>query len=419
VGMGLKVPPMNRLISHLQKLFPPECHGRVFLVGGCLRDHLLNRKHRDMDLAAALSERELRPLGFHLVKGKSTAPIWFRHDDSFGIIELTPLTDTIALHQDLVRRDFTINALAMDLKGNLIDLLDGRSDLERNALKACSAQSFLDDPTRIFRAFRFEADGWKMTRETEALIREQDWLEPLALIPVERFSREMIKACSSSRPEYFFQRMLEFNVGAGYLPELFLMSSVPAGPLEHHPEGDLLTHSIQVLQRVAQRSDNPLVRFCAFFHDIGKLATDPACYPQHHGHDLAGADLARELCNRLRLPASYRTALAWICQLHGTFNQWDQLRDSTRLKVTAQALKAGIEQALPLVSAADKDTQEEKTSWENSIRISRMTTSELGIDPIRLNSMTIGQRPDFILQKRIEKLREAACGDVRGQASVV
>lgn len=411
--------PMNRVLSRLQELFPSALHERVFLVGGCLRDHLLNREQRDIDLAAALSERELRPLGFHLIKGKSTTPIWFRHDDSFGTIELTPLTGTNALHQDLKRRDFTINAIAMDLKGNLIDPLDGRSDLELNALRACSAQSFLNDPARIFRAFRFEADGWKMTRETEALIRERDWSESLALIPVERFSREMLRACSSSRPERFFQRMLEFDAGAGYLPELFRMPPVPAGPIEHHPEGDLLTHSIQVLQRVALRSNNQMVRFCAFFHDIGKLATDPACYPRHHGHDLAGAGMAHELCNRLRLPASYRTALAWICRLHGTFNTWDQLRDTTRLKVASQALKAGIEQALPLVSAADKDTREEKTSWENSIQVSLMTTSELGIDPVRLNNLPVGQRADFILQKQVEKLRQTACGNVRGQASVV
>ena len=371
-----------------------------------MRDHLLNREHRDIDLVAALSESELKLIGFHMVKGKSTAPIWFRHDDSFGIIELTSLVETGAPHRDLTRRDFTINAMAMDLKGNLIDPLDGRSDLGRNALRACSAKSFLDDPLRVFRAFRFESDGWKMTPETEALIREREWSDLLALIPVERFSREMIKAFSSFRPEHFFQRMLEFNAGASYLPELFRMPSVPAGPLERHPEGDLLTHSIQVLQRVALRSDNPLTRFCAFFHDIGKLATDPACYPRHHGHDIAGADLARQLCNRLRLPSSYRTAMAWTCQLHDTFNQWDRLRDSTRLKIAALALKAGIEQLLPLVSAADKDTPEEKNSWESSILVSRMTTRQLGIDPIRLNNMPLAQRPDFILQKRVEKLRE-------------
>jgi len=408
---------VNQLLALLQELFPPACHEHVYLVGGSLRDHLLKRKHRDIDLAAALPESELKPLGFHLVQGKSTSPIWFRHDESFGSIELTPLPDTGALYQDLERRDFTINALAMDLKGNLIDPLDGRSDLERNALRACSDQSFPNDPMRIFRAFRFEADGWKMTQETETLIRKQDWSDALALIPMERFSREMIKACAAPRPEFFFQRMLEFNIGAGYLPELFRMPPIPAGPLKYHPEGDLFTHSIQVLQRITLYSGDPLARFCAFFHDIGKLATDPACYPRHQGHDIAGADMARELCNRLRLPASYRTALAWICRLHNSFNKWDELRDSTKLKIAAQSVKAGIEHTLPLVSAADKNTERKKTSWENSVRVVRMTTAELGIDPDRLELMPPDQRPDFILQKRVEKLRQIAGEEgVKGQA---
>ena len=389
----------------LRELFPADCHERVYLVGGCVRDRLLAREIRDIDLLAALTEEELASCGFRLVTGKSTAPIWFRHDPAIGTFELTRLTDVAALDQDLVRRDFTINALAMNLNGTLLDPLGGRSDLDQGILRTCSLRSLRDDPLRIFRAFRFEADGWRMTEQTGLLIRERDWTDNLTRIPVERFSREMLKACEAPEPYLFFQHMLEFHVGMAYLPELFRMPLIPAGPAMHHPEGDLWTHSLQVLQRVAQRTDDPLIRFCAFFHDIGKLATNPDCYPRHHGHDQAGFDLARNFCDRLRLPARYRTALAWTSLLHGTFSRWDELRDSIRIRMAVQAINAGISRILPLVSAADKATESEPLDWETVLQVARMTTAELGINPKQIANTPTQQRQDFILQKRVLKLR--------------
>jgi tRNA nucleotidyltransferase (CCA-adding enzyme) len=389
----------------LRNLFPPVYHQRIYLVGGSVRDCLLGRESRDIDLAADLTEAELLSCGFRLVAGKSTSPIWFRHDAAFGTIELTPLPDCAALDADLARRDFSINALAMDLDGKLIDPLNGRGDLEQGLLRACSSRTFSDDPLRIFRALRFETEGWRMTAETEALIRERTWADSFTQIPVERFSREMIKALSSSEPERFFRRMLEFAIGDSYLPELARMSLIPAGPLEHHPEGDLLTHSFQVLRRVTQHSDDPLARFCALFHDIGKLATKPEYYPRHHGHDEAGYALARAFCDRLRLPAAYRTALGWISRLHGTCNLWEQLRDSTRLRVAGEAINAGIVEILPLVAAADKAAGTAAATWEDAVRVVRMTTAELGIDPVHLDAMPHGRRAEYILQKRVDKFR--------------
>jgi tRNA nucleotidyltransferase (CCA-adding enzyme) len=323
---------------------------------------------------------------------------------------LTQLTHVDALQQDLVRRDFTINALAMDLEGNLYDPLGGRSDLEQGNLRICSEVSFENDPLRIFRAFRFEADGWRMTQGTAELIRKRGWSDSLKRIPVERFSRELIKACAAPRPERFLLLMLEFSVGENYLPELFCMSPVPAGPPVHHPEGDLLTHSIQVLQRVVQRSPDPLARFCAFFHDMGKLASDPACYPKHHGHDEAGFNLAHGFCNRLRLPASYRTALSWISMLHGKLNRWSELRDTTRLRMAEQSIKAGISGILPLVSAADSANSEQPAGWPRALEVARMTTIELGINTVQLEGMPTGKRADYILQKRVEMLRMTGAG---------
>jgi tRNA nucleotidyltransferase (CCA-adding enzyme) len=398
-------PSSPTLIAALKDLFPLPCHDRIFLVGGALRDILLRRDSKDIDLVGALSPDELGSSGFRLVKGKSTSPIWLRHLPELGKVEVTPIEDTDGLISDLGGRDFTVNAIALDMRGEIIDPLNGRYDLERHLLRVCSSDSFSNDPLRIFRALRFEADGWRMTTDTEALIHSFDWAELLLNIPVERFSREMLKVLEYSEPERFFQRMLELNVGKVFLPELFRMPSIPAGPLIHHPEGDLFTHSCQVLQRVSMKSTEPLARFCALFHDIGKLATDPAHYPKHHGHDQAGFVSAADFCDRLRLPAVYRTALAWTSRLHGKLNLWNELRDATKIRIAGEAVKAGIEEILPLVSAADKVGSAEHVGWWDAVRISGMTTSEMGIDPARLEEISIGKRGDYILQKRVEMLR--------------
>lgn len=393
---------LNPAIALLNKLFPAGRHDPIFLVGGCVRDFILRLECNDIDLVGALTQDELASCGFRLVTGKSTAPIWFKHDSALGKIELTPLADITELAADLARRDFTINAIAMNLDGEISDPLNGRDDLEQRLLRACSPDSFRDDPLRVFRALRFEAYGWRMSADTEALIRSGTWEESFESIPVERFSREMLKALESRKPERFFQRMLELKAGKNYLPELFRMPEIPAGPLIHHPEGDLFTHSCQVLQRVSACTDNPLARFCAFFHDIGKLATDPALYPKHHGHDQAGFETAIDFCQRLRLPTSYRDALAWTSRLHGKLNLWNELRDATKIRMARQAVKSGIEEILPLVSAADKPDSAGHAGWREAVRISGLTTSDLGIDPAKLEEMKVSKRGEYILQKRME-----------------
>lgn len=398
---------MNAAIAFLKGLFPSSCHGHILLVGGSVRDHLLGRERSDLDLIACLDEAKLRAYGFRRVDPKSTVPIWFRHGHRFGSMEVTLLPNLEdALSVDLGRRDFTVNAMAMTLDGQIIAPLGGRRDLEERLLAPCSSRTFADDPLRTFRAFRFEAHGWQMTPACEALIREQEWGPLLNLVPVERFSREMLKALDGAEPERFFSRMLQFRVGSNYLPELFAMPAIPAGPVQYHPEGDLFTHTMQVLQRVAKRTAAPLARFCALFHDIGKLATSPSLYPKHHGHEDTGFAMARNMCERLRLPAAHRTALAWTSRLHGLLNRWDELRPATRLRTAHQALKAGIGEILPLVAQADKpDGSFVMEEWDRVLRVAAMTTTELGIDDVRLEGMAPEKRADFILQKKIEMLR--------------
>lgn len=403
---------MTALIPFLKELFPRSCHDRILLVGGTVRDLLTGKEPQDIDLVAAVSETQLFRLGFRLVEATSGATIYCKHHPQFGKIEVTRIDNMNHLEDDLLRRDFTINAMAMTLSGTVIDPLGGKENIESETLRTCREDSFNRDPLRVFRAFRFEADGWLMAPETAALIRREKWSDLMVDMPVERFSGEMLKALARKTPERFFQRMIEFGVGAEFLPELFRMPAIPAGPLQHHPEGDLFSHSIQVLQRVAVQSEDPLASFCGFFHDLGKLATDPVLYPRHHGHDRAGFGVAVAFCNRLCLSATHRKALAWISTLHGKANLWDSLRDSTKLAMAEQALKAGIVEILPLVAAADKADNPPMSGWDEVVRIAGMNTRELGIDQSGLEAMPVKSRASYILQKRIDTLKTTSYRDI-------
>lgn len=399
-------PETDTVCSFLKKLFQPDAHKKIWLAGGSVRDSLLGKKIRDIDLVATLPAATLESLGFNHVEAVTTTPIWFRHFSKFGTVEISRLESSGSLLEDLTRRDFTLNAILMSLDGEVIDPLDGQTDLKNLSLRPCSKRTFQNDPIRIFRAFRFESEGFSLSPEAETLIRSREWDEDLARMPVERFSREMLKALRGIDPGRFFLRMIESGVGRGLLPELFRMAQIPAGPLQHHPEGDLLVHSIEVLERTALMAESALARFCAFFHDIGKFSTDPSLYPKHHGHAEAGFKVAAEFCRRLALPSEYGRALAWTSRLHGHTNRLAELRPATRIRIAGQAERNGIAQLLPLISMADKPGNDISAEWRELLTVATMNMAALGIDSEKLSSMRSGKQADYILQKRVEFLKK-------------
>ena len=392
-----------------------EYRDHFALVGGTVRDLLLDRPLRDLDLVSWLSEAQLSALGFRPVIPVSSSPIWFLHTPETGTVEVTRLSSPDDLPENLASRDFTVNAMAMGLDGRLVDPLAGAGDLDARVLRPCGCSCFEDDPLRIFRAFRFEADGWHMSSDTQDLIRANVWEDQLGRLPVERFSGELLKALAAPRPERFFELMISFQVGSSFLPELFRMPAVPAGPLQYHPEGDLFTHALQVLERVSLQSNQPLARLCAMFHDLGKLATEPVLYPKHHGHESSGAEMADGFCRRLRLPTGYSRALAAVCRLHGTLNRWSELRDATKVKMACQALQAGVESILPVVSEADKAGGSNPEEWQRALDAARATTEELGVSPDRLSEVPERSRGDFLFERRValfagRTLRDGSAG---------
>lgn len=395
----------EKVLTFLKELFPLVLCQKVWLVGGSVRDLLLGKDIKDLDLVTLLAESELENLGFRLVKGVTTAPIWFMNSKAFGNIEVTAVGCQDGLLADLKRRDFRLDAILMTLDGEILDPLGGLTDLENRRLEPCSAQILSEDPLRIFRAFRLEAEGFSASDTVIDLIKKTAWNDILDEIPVERFSREMLKALEGATPGRFFQRMVDLRVGNHYLPELFRMSSIPAGPIQYHPEGDLLTHSMQVLERVCAVTDSALARFCAFFHDLGKLSTESIYFPKHHGHDESGYKNAPGFCRRLALPGDYGSALAWVSRLHSNANRFGELRPSTRLRVVEQSMRAGIIDILPLVCSADKPGGSVSKEWNDAVSVAGLCLKELGISQDAIESMKPSLRGEFILQKRVELLK--------------
>jgi len=150
---------------------------------------------------------------------------------------------------------------------------------------------------------------------------------------------------------------------------------------------------------------DPLARFCALFHDIGKLGTNPALYPRHHGHEESGFDVARDFCRRLKLSTDYGRALAWVSKLHGMANRLGTLRAATGILLAEQAEKGGVGNILPLVSAADCPGGMDAALWRRLSVVAAMTTRQLGIDHGSLQLVPAEKRGDYILQKRVKMLR--------------
>ena len=397
---------VEALLDELRELFPAKLHKHIFLTGGTVRDHLMGKPFEGADLVAALPAADLLALGFRLIAGKSTAPIYSKGHTALGKIEVTPMAEGQTLREELLRRDFRCNAVAMSLNGEILDPLNGRWDIERRVLIPCSLETINADPIRIFRAFRFETAGWCISAELESLIGQGGWDPALSDIPVERFSCELLKSMEGTHPARFFSRMVELDAGRNYLPELFLMPDIPAGPPKYHEETSLLVHCLQVLQRMAERCGDPVGRLAAFFHDLGKLATPREMLPRHIGHDRAGVEIAREVCGRLKLPAAVGTAAVAANRLHLIAGRWEELRDATRLNLGEQALEGGIAMYLPSLIEADRDVIDPMPEWEQVLNVVKMTVSQLGIDVQALGRLPVPERKGFITRRRIAVLKD-------------
>ncbi len=324
----------------------------IYLVGGAVRDALLGRPVRERDWVVVGATPEdmvaagFRPVGrdfpvfLHPETGEEYALARTERKTGRGYRGFTVYTSPeVSLDDDLARRDLTINAMARDDAGQLIDPHGGARDLDERWLRHVSP-AFVEDPVRILRVARFAAifadDGFRVAPETMELMKTMVVSgEVDALVP-ERVWQETLRALGSERPDVFIETLRACGALARIYPEIDRLFGVPQPP-RWHPEVDTGIHLLMVLRESARLTASARVRFAALVHDLGKGLTPADKLPAHTGHEAAGARLVRDMAERLRIPNDFRDLGALTARYHGLVHRALELRPGTILELLERA----------------------------------------------------------------------------------
>lgn len=314
---------------------------KTYLVGGSVRDELLSLPVKDHDyVVVGSTPEEMARLGYRPV-GKDF-PV-FLHPQSHEQYALARTERKISrgykgfevyaapevtLQEDLARRDLTINAIAKDQDGNIIDPFNGVADLEAGLLRHVSP-AFSEDPVRVLRTARFAARfGFHIAPETLALMNDMVHNgEVDALVP-ERVWQEFARGLMEHKPSRMFYALRECGALTRIMPEVDALFGVPQ-PAQHHPEIDTGLHSMLVIDYAASQNYSLPVRFAALTHDLGKGTTPPQEWPRHIGHEARSVQLVKDLSERIRTPNDERDLALLVARYHGDVHRASELRPTT------------------------------------------------------------------------------------------
>ena len=320
----------------------------VYLVGGAVRDEQLGLpvKERDWCVVGATPD-ELLSKGYRQV-GKGF-PVFLHPEtnEEYALARTERKTGAgyhgfefqtspdVTLEADLSRRDLTINAMARDADGNLIDPFDGMADLEHRVLRHIS-DAFSEDPVRILRTAKFKARfaglGFELAGETLDLMAQMVSAGEADSLQADRVWQETEAALAGPNPHLYFQVLRDCGALAVVFPELDALFGVPQPP-QWHPEIDCGLHALMVLEQSAKLSDDIAVRFAALVHDLGKATTAKEKLPSHPGHERRSVKLVNKMSKRLPVPRACRELGVLVAEYHAHCHRAFELRPQTILKL--------------------------------------------------------------------------------------
>ncbi|MFK8049024.1 MAG: multifunctional CCA addition/repair protein [Halioglobus sp.] len=324
----------------------------IYLVGGAVRDELLGHPVTDRDwVVVGARPEELLNQGFQQV-GKDF-PVFLHPDtkDEYALARVerkqghgytgfsVDCDPTVTLEEDLLRRDLTVNAIARNTEGELIDPYGGQRDLEAKTLRHIS-DAFVEDPLRVLRTARYAARyahlGFSVAPETIALMAQIVSDGELEHLPTERVWVEMERALGERNPDVFVQVLRDCGALQSLLPEVEALFGVPQ-PTEHHPEIDTGVHVLMALQLAAATEKSTPVRFAVLMHDLGKGTTPEKEWPRHIAHEHRGVTLVARVCDRLAVPNHHRELALLVCEQHTNCHRALELRGKTIMKLLESA----------------------------------------------------------------------------------
>jgi tRNA nucleotidyltransferase (CCA-adding enzyme) len=318
---------------------------RAFLVGGAVRDRLLGRPVADRDFVVigARPEDMLRlgykpvgkdfPVFLHPDTGEEYALARTERKTGHGYQGFTFHTaPEVTLEEDLRRRDLTLNAMAEDDQGRLIDPYGGARDLDARVLRHVSP-AFAEDPLRILRVARFAARyaelGFTVADETLGLMRAMVAQGEVAHLVAERVWQETERALTEPRPGAFLRVLRACGALMVLFPELDRLYGTPQRA-EFHPEIDAGVHQEMVSDMAARLAPgDALVGYCALLHDLGKGITPREALPKHVGHEATGVPLVQAVNRRWKVPSEFAAMAVHTCRLHLICHRAMELRAAT------------------------------------------------------------------------------------------
>ncbi|MDH5377106.1 MAG: multifunctional CCA addition/repair protein [Gammaproteobacteria bacterium] len=354
---------------------------KTYLVGGAVRDRLLGLTVNEKDwVVIGSSIEEMLAHGYQQV-GKDF-PVFLHPDtkEEYALARTERKTGrgykgfavdfepTVSLRDDLLRRDLTINAMALDETGNLIDPYQGTVDLSKKILRHVS-DAFVEDPLRVLRVARFAARfhtlGFIIANETLELMKaivNQGEMEELV---AERVWIETLKALKTEQPSVYFNVLKSCGALKVLFPEVDKLFGIPQ-PEKYHPEIDTGVHTMMVLDQAARLSADPVVRWAALVHDLGKGETPPDLWPKHHGHEALSVTLNKKLSDRLRIPKDFSELADLVAKNHGKVHKVFELKASTLIDMLNSInIWRNINRLEPFLLACEADSRG-RSGYEDS-----------------------------------------------------
>lgn len=322
-----------------------------YLVGGAVRDQLLNLAVFDRDwVVVGATPEQMLSQGYTAVGKDFPVFLHPRSKEEHALARTERKTGAgytgfqchfapdVTLEEDLLRRDLTINAIAQDDQGHLIDPYNGQQDIQNRVLRHVS-DAFTEDPLRVLRVARFAAKlahlGFTIAPETMTLMTKIVRGGELEHLTAERVWQEWQKSLTTKDPQIFLSILRECGALAVVLPEIDGLFGVPQ-PEAWHPEIDTGIHTLMVAKQAALLSLSPNVRFAAQVHDLGKGVTPKSEWPSHKMHCHTGVKIIKTLCERVRIPNEYRDLALIVCEQHSNIHRAAELKPATKLKILNQ-----------------------------------------------------------------------------------